>query len=227
MVDNRIIALLRFRDRPRQESAAFVGHLGARHGVTRLILSSGDRESEVRYLARLVRIDDVWFGQSPEQKVALVDRETHRQPTLFVGDGVNDAPAMLRATAAVALGQSESVAAEAAHAVVLDGTLGKVDELMHIGRRTKRIAMQSAVGGMAFSVVGMGLAVAGWLPALAGAIAQEILDALTVLNALRAALRPAELTDFSGEAGADRAHGPDLLSDTHRAPQDADTPARA
>lgn len=196
VVDGRIVALLRFRDTPRHESGAFVGHLSPRHGITRVLMTSGDRESEVRYLANVVGITDVRFDQSPEQKVSLVERETRRQPTLFVGDGLNDAAAMIGATAAVALGEHESVTAEAAHAIVLDGSLAKVDELMHIAGRTKRIALESAVGGMALSVVGMALAVVGWLPALGGAIAQEILDAAAVLNALRAAFRPGELTDF-------------------------------
>jgi len=196
VIDDRIVALLRFRDTPRHESGAFVGHLSPRHGITRVLMTSGDRESEVRYLAGLVGISDVRFHQTPEQKVSLVEYETRRQPTLFVGDGLNDAPAMMRATAAVALGEHESVTAEAAHAVVLDGSLAKVDELLHIAGRTKRIALQSAVGGMAFSIVGMAFAVVGWLPALAGAIGQEILDAAAVLNALRAAFKPSELTDF-------------------------------
>ncbi len=226
-VDDSIVALLRFRDVPRLESGAFVGHLSPRHGITRVMLTSGDRESEVRYLAGIVGIDDVRFNQSPEEKVSLVQRETRLQPTLFVGDGLNDAAAMVCATAAVALGEHESVAAEAAHAVVLDGSLAKVDELMHIARRTKRIAMQSAVGGMALSVLGMGLAVVGWLPALAGAIAQEVLDAAAVLNALRAATRPAELTDFSGGVPAASTPAGNLSAGSHRARHDRGTQARA
>ncbi len=196
IVDGRVSALLRFRDTPRQESGAFVGHLAPRHGISRILMTSGDRESEVRYLASMVGITDVRFNQSPEQKVALVERETARQPTLFVGDGLNDAPAMVVATVAVALGQTQDVAAEAAHAVVLDGSLARVDELLHIAARTRRVALQSAVGGMALSIAGMMLAVVGWLPALAGAVAQEVLDAATVLNALRAAFRPRTLTDY-------------------------------
>ena len=140
---------------------------------------------------------------------------------------MNDAAAMVCATAAVALGEHESVAAEAAHAVVLDGSLAKVDELMHIARRTRRIALQSAIGGMALSILGMGLAVVGWLPALAGAIAQEVLDAAAVLNALRAAIRPAELTDFSGGVPAATTPAGSLSADSPRAHHDRGTPARA
>ena len=135
-------------------------------------------------------------SQSPEQKVEMVTAESRRQPTLFVGDGLNDAPAMLAATVSVALGQRHEVTGESADAVVLDGSLAKVNELLHIARRTKRLALQSAVGGMLLSLVGMGLAVCGLLPALAGAIAQEVIDAAAVLNALRAAFPPADLSDY-------------------------------
>jgi heavy metal translocating P-type ATPase len=196
VVDGAVVALLRFRDAPRQESRSFVRHLEAKHGISRLILTSGDRESEVRYLGELVGIDDVMFNQSPEQKVALVTAESRRQPTLFVGDGLNDAPAMVAATVSVALGQRHEVTAESAAAVVLDGSLAKVNELLHIARRTKRLALQSAVGGMVLSLAGMGLAVCGLLPALVGAIAQEVIDAAAVLNALRAAFPPADLPDY-------------------------------
>jgi cation transport ATPase len=78
----------------------------------------------------------------------------------------------------------------------MDNMLGKVDELLHIGARMRRIALQSAVGGMALSVAGMLLAATGHLPPVAGAITQEVIDVLAVLNALRAAWFPRVLADF-------------------------------
>jgi cation transport ATPase len=71
-----------------------------------------------------------------------------------------------------------------------------VDELMHIGRRMRRIALQSAVGGMALSMLGMLVAAAGYLPPVAGAVAQEVIDLLAVLNAIRVALPARNLSDF-------------------------------
>jgi cation transport ATPase len=79
---------------------------------------------------------------------------------------------------------------------VMDSTLEKIDEFMHIGRRMRRIAMESAVGGMLLSVGGMAAAAFGYLPPVAGAIAQEIIDVAAVLNALRMALPVKRLTDF-------------------------------
>lgn len=195
-IDGAVAALLRFRDRPRHEGASFVRHLKPRHRFERVLLVSGDRESEVRHLAGAVGIEEIHFSQSPEQKLALVRAETARAPTLFVGDGINDAPALAAATVGVAFGQNSDVTSEAAGAVVLDSSLQRADELLHVGVRMRAIALQSAVGGMALSIVGMGFAALGWLTPVAGALAQEAIDVLAVMNALRAAWQPRALTDY-------------------------------
>jgi heavy metal translocating P-type ATPase len=196
LIDGRYAGTLRFRDQPRQDGAAFVKHLAARHGFQRVMLVSGDRESDVRYLADQVGITDVHFSQSPEQKLELVRRETAATSTVFMGDGINDAPALTAATVGVAFGQNSEVTAEAAGAVIFDSSLQKVDELFHIGRRMRAVALQSAVGGMALSVGGMLLASAGLLSPVAGAIVQEIIDVLAIANALRVAVPPKSLTDY-------------------------------
>lgn len=196
LVDDAYAATLQFRDEPRTEGRLFVQHLGHRHGFTRALLVSGDRESEVRYLADVVGIAHVHASQSPEEKVAIVRDETAKAPTLFVGDGINDAPALATATVGIAFGQASEVITEAAGAVILDSMLERVDELLHIGRRMRRIALQSAVGGMALSAIGMAAAAAGWLSPVAGALTQEAIDVVAVVNALRAALPPRTLRDF-------------------------------
>lgn len=195
-VDGEYAATFRFRDEMRQDSHHFVRHLGPRHQFARVLLVSGDRESEVQYLAGRVGITETFFSQTPEQKLALVREETARAPTLFLGDGINDAPALTAATVGVGFGQHSDITAEAAGAVVMDTSLQKVDELLHIGRRMRTVALQSAVGGMGLSVVGMLLAAGGWLVPVAGAIAQEVIDVVAVVNALRVALPPRSLTDY-------------------------------
>jgi P-type E1-E2 ATPase len=196
LVDDAYAATLRFRDEPRQDGAEFIRHLFGRHRMERVMLISGDRESEVRYLAEKVGIKDVRANQSPEQKLALVRQETGRADTLFLGDGINDAPALTAATVGVAFGQGSDITSEAAGAVILESSLARVDELLHIGRRMRTIALQSAVGGMALSFIGMLFAAAGHLPPVAGAITQEIIDVLAVVNALRVAIPPKSLTDY-------------------------------
>jgi heavy metal translocating P-type ATPase len=198
LVDSEFAAFFRFRDEPRRESGYFIRHLKPRHRARKIMLLSGDRESEVRYLAQTIGIADAQFGKSPEEKVAIVERETRESPTLFVGDGINDAPAMLVATVGVSFGRSSDVTAEAASAVILESSLEKVDELIHIGRRMRRVAMQSAVAGMGMSVVGMIAAVLGYLPPIGGVIAQEIIDVIAVANALRVSVTTGPLSDLEG-----------------------------
>lgn len=218
LIDDRYAATLRFRDQPRSEALDFVAHLPQHHGVIRTMIVSGDRESEVRHLAGLVGIDEVHAGVSPERKLELVREHVARGPALFLGDGINDAPAMTAATVGVAFGAGSDVTSEAADAVVLDSSLERVDDLLHIGRRMRRIALQSALGGIGLSAVGMGLAVAGLLTPVAGAVSQEVIDLLAILNAARVALVRGPLADFAGYTGAPTSAG--------RAPSKLDAESR-
>jgi heavy metal translocating P-type ATPase len=196
VIGGRAAGVLRFRDSPRADGRNFVKHLGPAHGLSRVMLVSGDRASEVQWLADVVGITEVHAEISPEGKLAIVEAEVAKAPTVFVGDGINDAPAMAAATVGIAVGTASDVTAEAAGAVVMDQALQRVDELFHVARRMRRIAMQSAVGGMAASMVGMGFAAAGFLPPAAGALVQEAIDVVAVLNALRVSWAPGALSDI-------------------------------
>jgi P-type E1-E2 ATPase len=143
-----------------------------------------------------VGISEIHAQQSPEEKLAIVRKETAAGKTLYVGDGINDAPAMMAATVGMAIGQNSDVTTEAAGVVVMDNSLEKVDEFMHISRRMRSIALQSAVGGMLLSIAGMLLAASGYLTPVNGALTQEVIDVLAVLNALRAAFLPRVISDL-------------------------------
>jgi heavy metal translocating P-type ATPase len=197
LINGRFGAWFRFRDEARKDSRSFIQHLRPRHRANKIILVSGDRETEVQYFAKMTGIPELYFGKTPEEKVSIVERETRHAPTLFVGDGVNDAPAMLAATVGVAFGRSSDVTGETASAVVLESSLEKIDELIHIGRRMRYIALESAAAGMALSMAGMIAACWGHLPPIGGVVAQEIIDVVAVLNALRVSVTRSPLTDYS------------------------------
>ena len=183
--DGKYAATFRFRDAPRSAGKHFIHHLGPAHQFNKVMLVSGDRESEVTYLADLLGIKDMLASQSPEQKVAIVRAETLKAPTLFMGDGINDAPALASATVGVAFGQHSSITAEAAGAVIMENSLEKVDELIHISTQLRRIALQSAVGGIAISMIGMGFAAWGYVSPVQAALMQELIDVIAIANALR------------------------------------------
>lgn len=188
-IDGAYAGLLRFRDSPRADSKFFIKHLGPQHQFDKIMLVSGDRATEVDYLAAMLGIPNTLASQSPEQKLAIVRAETARAPTLFMGDGINDAPALTAATVGIAFGSastsSGNVTAEAAGAVILENTLAKVDELLHLSLAMRRIALQAGIGGIGLSLIGMGFAAAGAIPPVTGALLQELIDVLAILYALR------------------------------------------
>ena len=203
LIDDELAGLLYFQDQPRQESKPFLTHLGSRHNIEKIVLLSGDRPAEVSLFAARMGIWHALGGKSPEQKVEIVREMTAQTPTLYIGDGINDAPAMLNATAGIALGVNSDITSEAAGAVILQSSLASVDELIHIGRRMRRIALQSALGGMTLSLIGMGAAAAGYLTPIQGALLQELIDLLSILNSLRMIVPSGPLSDFTMTTAAD------------------------
>lgn len=197
VIDKKIAALLRFRDTPRSESHLFINHLGPTHNFKKIILLSGDRSSEVDYLASLLGIKNTYASQSPEQKLQIVRDETAKASTLFMGDGINDAPALTAATIGIAFGEGGGVTSEAAGAVIMENSLAKVDELIHISESMRKIALQSAIGGMLFSFIGMALAAQGTINPITGALLQEVIDIVAILNALRLTWNSSIATDVN------------------------------
>lgn len=196
LLDGKLAGVVHFLDEPRRETKSFLSHLGPKHSITKVILLSGDRPAEVALFAAGMGITEAYGGKSPEEKVELVREITKKHRTLYLGDGINDAPAMMAATAGIALGVNSDITSEAAGAVILQSSLVSVDELMHIGRRMRGIALTSAVGGMGLSLLGMGAASLGWITPIQGAIGQEVIDLVSILNSLRMILPTGKLSDF-------------------------------
>ncbi|WP_306185375.1 heavy metal translocating P-type ATPase [Streptomyces sp. MK5] len=166
-------------------------------GVGRIVMLTGDRPEPAREIAAVLGLDDVRAELTPADKVAAVRAERAHAVTVMVGDGVNDAPALAAADVGVAMGARGSTASSEAADVIL--TTDRVDRLADataIAVRARRIAVQSALGGMLMSMAAMGAAAMGLLPPAVGALLQEGIDVAVILNALRAlrvghATRPA------------------------------------
>ncbi len=90
LFNDKYVATIHFRDVPRKESKSFIGHLTPSHQFKKIMLVSGDRESEVKYLGKLLNVAEIHASQTPEQKLAIVRSETNKAATLFMGDGIND-----------------------------------------------------------------------------------------------------------------------------------------
>jgi heavy metal translocating P-type ATPase len=197
VIDDRVTGVFRFEDQPRPDTKPFLDHLAPQHHIDHVTLLSGDRVAEVTLFAKKMRIEHVYGGMSPEEKVEVVRDLTRQAKTIYIGDGINDAPAMLNATVGIALGVNSEITSEAAGAVILESSLRGVDELMHIGARMRRIALQSAVGGMSLSIAGMLAAGLGLLSPIQGALLQEAIDLLAIMNSLRMIIPPPTLSDYT------------------------------
>ncbi len=158
-------------------------------GIMRTVLLTGDRSDVAESVGRLVGVDSVVADSDPAAKVAQVLAEAHTGPTIMVGDGVNDAPALAAAGVGVAMAARGATASSEAADVVL--TVDRIDRLADailIARRSRLIALQAAVLGMGLSLLAMVAAALGYLPPAMGALLQEVIDVLAIGVALRAVL---------------------------------------
>src|SRR5208282_1402076 len=136
-------------------------------------------------------LDSVLADRVPSDKVDAVRSEQRLNPTVMVGDGINDAPALAAADVGIALGaRGATASSEAADVVILADRLDRVGDAIAIAQRARRIAVESIVVGMSLSALAMLAATAGWLARVPAAIFQEVIDVAVILNALRA-LNPA------------------------------------
>jgi heavy metal translocating P-type ATPase len=190
-VDGVYAADLVFEDAVRPEALSTLLAFRDR-GIDRIVIVTGDRAEVAEAVAIGLPIDLVVSNTTPAGKVEAVRAEAANGPTLMVGDGINDAPALALADVGVALGaRGAAAAAEAADVVVLVDRLDRIAEAIGIARRTRSIALQSVYAGIGLSGFGMVAAAAGYLPPLAGALAQEVIDVAVILNALRCLSGPA------------------------------------
>jgi heavy metal translocating P-type ATPase/RND family efflux transporter MFP subunit len=189
-VDDQVIAVLLFADELRRETPRAIDAL-RRAGAARIVMVTGDRAEPAETIGAALDLDAVLAERIPSDKVDAVVAERRRAPTLMVGDGVNDAPALAAADVGLAMGaRGASASSEAADVVLLVDRLDRVAEAVAIARRTRAIAMQSMIAGMGLSGVAMAAAAFGHITPVVGAILQEAIDVAAILNALRALAPP-------------------------------------
>jgi len=189
-VDGRPVALVTMADAIRREAPAALKRLRTL-GIERVVMLTGDDGETARSVADGLDIDEIRAEQKPEDKVSAVAAERRRGATMMIGDGINDAPALAAANVGIAMGaRGATASSEAADIVILVDRLDRVAEAYAVARRTRAIALQSIVVGLALSGAGMIAAAFGFLTPVAGALLQEAIDVAVILNALRTLSSP-------------------------------------
>ena len=158
------------------------------------VLLTGDAKAVAEDTGRKLGVDEIAADLLPEDKLEFVSRLTKaRQNVIMVGDGVNDAPALMQATVGIAMGAGTDVARESASVVLIGNDLSKLVETLQIARRCRRIIMQNFVGTLAVDSIGMGLAAFGLLNPLLAAFIHVSSEMAFILNSARL-LPPESLT---------------------------------
>ena len=189
-LDGRTIGALLLADELRSDTPRAI-RLLRDAGIVRMVMVTGDRAATAQAIGAALDLDAVLADRVPSDKVEAVRTEQRLNPTIMVGDGINDAPALAAADIGVALGaRGASASSEAADVVILTDRLDRVGEAITIAQRARRIAVESIIVGMSLSLLAMAAAAIGWLDPVPAAIVQEVIDVAVILNALRA-LTPA------------------------------------
>jgi len=190
-VDGEYAGALVMKDPLRRNAVATLARLYSL-GVRNTMLLTGDAQATAAHIAEEAGIGRVQAECLPEDKVNAVAAVLDR-PVIMVGDGVNDAPVLAAADVGIAMGAKGATAAsESADVVIMLDDLSKVAQAVAIGKRTVAVALVSIWTGIGLSLVLMAIAMTGYIPAVAGALLQELVDLATILNGLRA-LRGADL----------------------------------
>jgi heavy metal translocating P-type ATPase len=198
VVNGMPVAHLFLVDNARDEAKSVIKFL-ENAGVNHILMLTGDRQETAQYIAREVGIADVRSSLLPHQKLEAIQgikhsckiHGHHTGNLLAVGDGINDAPILSLADVGVAIaGREKTVASSAADVVIMNNNLFLVCESIQIAKRTMSIAKQSMIMGISLSVIFMLIAAFGFIPAVYGAVIQEIIDVIAILNGLRARTLP-------------------------------------
>ncbi|WP_203723619.1 heavy metal translocating P-type ATPase [Actinoplanes teichomyceticus] len=187
-VDDEPAGALLLHDPVRPQAPRMIRALRAA-GIRRMVLLTGDRADAAEAVGHVVSADAVHADCDPAHKLALVRAEQQREPTIMVGDGINDAPALAAAGVGVALAaRGATASAEAADVVLTVDRIDALADAILIARRSRSIALVAVLTGMGASVLAMLAAAAGWLPIPAGALLQEAIDVAAIGIALTALL---------------------------------------
>ncbi|NUT18877.1 MAG: heavy metal translocating P-type ATPase [Hamadaea sp.] len=187
-VDGRPAGVLLLTDPLRPDAPRMMRAL-RQAGIRRTVLVTGDRADIAESIGRIVGVDTVFADRDPAEKLAIVRAEQQAAPTVMVGDGINDAPALAAAGVGVALAaRGATASAEAADVVLTADRVDGLADAILIARRSHGIARLAAGIGMALSLAAMIPAAAGLLSPTAGAILQEVIDVAAIAIALTALL---------------------------------------
>ncbi|HHJ50561.1 MAG TPA: cation-translocating P-type ATPase [Phaeodactylibacter sp.] len=185
--NGQILAALELTDELRPHAREVIQFLKSRHKKT--VIISGDRREKTRQIAEQVGIDTYYAEQLPEQKLRLIEQLSKETPTAMVGDGINDAPALARATIGVSLSNASGVAIQSAQIILLKGRLKRLADAVRISDATLQTIKQNLFWAFAYNIVAIPIAAMGYLNPMWGALFMAFSDVVVIGNSIRLKFR--------------------------------------
>ncbi|MEZ5059801.1 MAG: cation-translocating P-type ATPase [Saprospiraceae bacterium] len=178
-----VISTIDLEDDIKSEAAALIDFLKKEN--CHPVLLSGDKELKTSQVASNLGIEDFHAEKLPEQKLRLVEKYSKSAPTAMIGDGINDAPALAKATIGVSLSEASQIAIQSAQIVLLNGNLGHLEQAFKISKHTLLTIKQNLFWAFAYNVVAIPIAAMGFLNPMWGALFMAFSDVVVIGNSLR------------------------------------------
>jgi len=181
--NNVLIGWIDVADEIRHEAATVIAVL--KNNGIKTILLSGDLQSKSEQVAKQLGIDTVIAEQTPEQKLAHIDRLNKEVPTAMVGDGINDAPALAKATVGISLSEATQVAMQSAQVVLMNHGLKNLPLALGLGRHTYITIKENLFWAFAYNIVAIPVAALGFLSPTLGVLIMGLSDVVLGINSVR------------------------------------------
>lgn len=188
--NDQVMGWIDLQDELRPEAQYVINYLKD-HGI-RTILLSGDRYYKSRQIADALGMDEVIAEQTPEQKMAKIAELTAQQPTVMIGDGINDAPALAKATIGISMSDASQLAMQSAHVVLMNGGLKKLPTALGLGRHTYMTIKQNLGWAFLYNIIAIPVAAFGFLTPTFGALVMGLSDVVLAVNSVRLFVKKVE-----------------------------------
>ena len=182
-VNNRFVAWLDVEDEIKPEAMETIRLLKSQ-GITTVLLS-GDRRNKCEQLANELGIDEVYYEKNPEEKLKIIEDFTKTGNTAMVGDGINDAPALAKASVGISLSNATQIAIKSAQIVLLKGNLSLLPKAWSISRITLTTIKQNLFWAFFYNIIAIPVAAVGLLNPMIAAASMAFSDVFVVVNSLR------------------------------------------
>lgn len=181
--NDALVGWIDVKDEVRPEAIGIIQYLRHRH--IRTILLSGDRKAKCQQLADLLGIDEVIAEQTPEEKLTVVEHLTLQGPTAMVGDGINDAPALAKATIGISLSEASQIAMQTADVVLMNQGIKQLPLALGLGRHTYTTIRQNLFWAFIYNIIAIPVAAFGLLTPTFGALVMGLSDVVLAANSVR------------------------------------------